>query len=155
MNMGYSNILVAIDLSEESVKVLEKARQIADNNNATLHLLTVIKPLTQVYGGLDMAPIATGTVSFEEEAMKQARDQLDDLATRFRVKSGNVHVVLGSPTHEIKEIANSTGAGLVVVGSHGKHGIGLLLGSTSNGVLHGANCDVLAVRVDFQTDAGA
>ncbi|MCP4009678.1 MAG: universal stress protein, partial [Proteobacteria bacterium] len=33
------------------------------------------------------------------------------------------------------------------LGSHGRHGLGLLLGSTANGVLHLAQCDVLAVRV--------
>jgi len=36
---------------------------------------------------------------------------------------------------------------LVIVGSHGRHGVRLLLGSTANAVLHGAECDVLAVRV--------
>ena len=41
----------------------------------------------------------------------------------------------------------SNGADLIVVGSHGRHGLALLLGSTANGVLHGATCDVLAVRV--------
>lgn len=146
--MGYTNILVAVDLSEESVQILKRARQIADNNNASLHLLTVIKPLTQVYGGLDMAPIASGTVSFEEEAMKQARDQLGDLAARFQIKPENIHVVLGSPTHEIREVAAQYSTDLIVVGSHGRHGIGLILGSTANGVLHGAGCDVLAVRVE-------
>ena len=39
------------------------------------------------------------------------------------------------------------GADIIVVGSHGRHGLALLLGSTANGVLHGASCDVLAVRV--------
>jgi universal stress protein A len=33
------------------------------------------------------------------------------------------------------------------VGSHGRHGLALLLGSTANSVLHGSPCDVLAVRV--------
>ncbi|MCB1684603.1 MAG: universal stress protein [Pseudomonadales bacterium] len=146
--MGYSNILVAVDLSEESVQVLKRAQQIADNNNASLHLLTVIKPLTQVYGGLDMAPIASGAVSFEEEAMKQAQDQLGDLATRFQIKPDHVHVVLGSPTHEIREMATGLRTDLIIVGSHGRHGLGRILGSTANGILHGAKCDVLAVRVD-------
>lgn len=146
--MGYTNILVAVDLSEESVQILKRARQIADNNNASLHLLTVIKPLTQVYGGLDMAPIASGTVSFEEEAVKQAQAQLTDLVGRFQIRPEHIHVVLGSPTHEIREAAAGCGADLIVVGSHGRHGIGLILGSTANGVLHGAKCDVLAVRVD-------
>ncbi|MEO1899758.1 MAG: universal stress protein, partial [Methylococcales bacterium] len=36
---------------------------------------------------------------------------------------------------------------LIVVGSHGRHGLALLLGSTANGVLHHAVCDVLAVRL--------
>ena len=36
---------------------------------------------------------------------------------------------------------------LIVVGSHGRYGLALLMGSTANGVLHGATCDVLAVRV--------
>ena len=43
--------------------------------------------------------------------------------------------------------ANAKGADLIIVGSHGRHGLALLLGSTANGVLHGATCDVLAVRV--------
>ncbi|MGB1202845.1 MAG: universal stress protein [Alloalcanivorax venustensis] len=38
-------------------------------------------------------------------------------------------------------------ADLIVLGSHGKHGIRLLLGSTANAVLHRATCDVLAVRI--------
>ena len=47
-----------------------------------------------------------------------------------------------------KGIAQSKKVDLIVVGSHGRHGLGLLLGATANGVLHGANCDVLTVRVD-------
>ena len=45
--------------------------------------------------------------------------------------------------HSLEE----AGADIIVVGSHGRHGLALLLGSTANGVLHGASCDVLAVRV--------
>ncbi len=37
---------------------------------------------------------------------------------------------------------------LIVTGSHGRSGVSRLLGSTTNGILHGANCDVLAVRID-------
>jgi universal stress protein A len=36
---------------------------------------------------------------------------------------------------------------LIIVGSHGRHGLALIFGSTSNSVLHGAPCDVLAVRI--------
>ena len=44
-------------------------------------------------------------------------------------------------------MAKDIGADLIVVGSHGRYGLALLMGSTANGVLHGATCDVLAVRV--------
>ena len=48
---------------------------------------------------------------------------------------------------EIHSKAEEIGADLIVVGSHGRYGLALLMGSTANGVLHGATCDVLAVRV--------
>jgi universal stress protein A len=44
-------------------------------------------------------------------------------------------------------IADENQADLIVVGSHGRHGIKMLLGSTANAVLHHAHCDVLAVRL--------
>ncbi len=59
----------------------------------------------------------------------------------------NQHLIFGRPESEIHRIAEEQGADLIVVGSHGRHGLALLLGSTANGVLHGASCDVLAVRV--------
>jgi len=36
---------------------------------------------------------------------------------------------------------------LIVLGTHGQKGVQLLLGTTANSVLHGSNCDVLAVRI--------
>ncbi|WP_313899138.1 universal stress protein [Leclercia adecarboxylata] len=44
-------------------------------------------------------------------------------------------------------LAKKQGCDLIVVGSHGRHGLALLLGSTANDILHGAPCDVLAVRL--------
>ncbi len=148
--MPYKHVLVAVDLSEESTQVLDKARETADSHGAKLSLLSVVKPLTQVYGGLDMAPIASGAVSFEEEALQRAEAQLKDLGARYGVADGDVHVLLGAPAHEIREAAKANGADLIIMGTHGRHGLGLLLGSTANAVLHGLECDVLAVRVHFE-----
>jgi len=44
-------------------------------------------------------------------------------------------------------MAKEQGCDLIVVGSHGRHGLALLLGSTSNDLLHGAPCDTLAVAL--------
>ncbi len=147
--MAYSNILVAVDLSEESREVLETARAVAAKTGARMHLVTVVKPLAQVYGGLDMAPISTGNLSFEEEATTQARRQLRDLARAYGASPEDVHVILGAPGKEIRELAKRTDADLIVLGSHGRHGFSLLLGSTANAVLHDAGCNVLAVRLQY------
>ena len=147
--MAYSNILIAIDLSEESREVLDAARTVASRTSARLHLVTVIKPLSQVYGGLDMAPIASGTISFEEEATTQARRQLETLAGEYGIDPKDIHVVLGAPGATVRELARETKADLIVIGSHGRHGFSLLLGSTANAVLHDAGCNVLAVRLQY------
>jgi universal stress protein A len=57
------------------------------------------------------------------------------------------YIVTGHTESEIHRVAKEISADLIIVGSHGRHGLALLLGSTANGVLHGATCDVLAVRV--------
>lgn len=44
-------------------------------------------------------------------------------------------------------MAEDESTDLIIVGSHGRHGLALLLGSTASGVLHHSPCDVLAVRL--------
>jgi universal stress protein A len=51
------------------------------------------------------------------------------------------------PHQEIVSIAEREQVDLIVLGSHGRHGLALLLGSTANSVLHNASCDVMAVRL--------
>ncbi len=150
--MAYKHVLAAVDLSEESAQVLEKARAQADQAGAKLSVVSVVKPLTQVYGGIDVAPLAGSAVSFEEQAIEQAEKQLRDLAARYGVKAEDAHAILGAPAHDIRELAGQLGVDLIVIGTHGRHGFGLLLGSTASAVLHGVERDVLAVRVHFEDE---
>lgn len=145
--MGYKTILAAIDLSDESQQVLDEAKRLATDHGAKLMILSVVKPLTQVYGGLDMAAYTQATVNFEREAQAQVLAQLQALGKNLGVKAEDVQVTVGSPSSQIVDVAKAEGADLIVVGSHGRHGLGLLLGSTANGVLHHAECDVLTVRI--------
>jgi universal stress protein A len=55
-------------------------------------------------------------------------------------------VPIGHISSEILAFAENEHVDLIITGSHGVHGLQLLLGSTSNAILHGAKCDVLAVR---------
>jgi universal stress protein A len=65
----------------------------------------------------------------------------------LQIPEDHQHLIFGRPEAEIHRVAEELEADLIVVGSHGRHGLALLLGSTANGVLHGAKTDVLAVRV--------
>lgn len=145
--MAYKHILAAVDLSEESAQVLDKAREEAGRHGAKLSVVTVVKPLTQVYGGIDVAPLAGSAVSFEEQTIQQAEKQLRHMANERKVTIDDVHVILGAPAHDIRALAGSLDVDLIVIGTHGRHGLGLLLGSTASAVLHGVERDVLAVRV--------
>ncbi len=145
--MAYQQILVAVDLTDEADEVMEAARSIANEQNATLCCITVVRPLARVYGGLDMAPMASGSITFETEALQQAESQLKKLAAKYKIEPANVHAQLGHPPIEIRSRAEDANADLIVIGTHGRHGFGLLLGSTANAVLHGVPCDVLAVKI--------
>jgi len=140
----YSTILVAIDLSDEAVQVAAKAQTLAATNNAALHIIHVIEPLSFAYGG----DIPMDFSGIQDEIQKQAKSQLTAFASKYNIPGENQHIVIGRPESEIHSTAEELGAELIIVGSHGRHGLALILGSTANGVLHGASCDVLAVRVE-------
>jgi universal stress protein A len=139
----YNRLLVAVDLSEDSALVVQRARAISDNNGAELHLIHVIEPLSFAYGG----DIPMDFSGIQDEIHQQATQQLQRFAESNGIDATHQHIVLGRPEVEIHATAEEVGADLIVVGSHGRYGLALLMGSTANGVLHGATCDVLAVRV--------
>lgn len=140
---AYQTIVVAIDLSDESATVVERAVSIAENHGAKLHILHVVESLTLAYGG----DIPMDFTDIQEQLQTQARQRLCQFASRYQVPEEQLHLLIGRAESQVHQLAEDLSADLIVVGSHGRHGLALLLGSTANGVLHGAECDVLAVRV--------
>lgn len=140
----YHHIIVGVDLSEESPQVLTKAVALAQSFSAQLSLAHVIEPITFAYGG-DM-PVDLSEV--QEQLQIKAETELQRLAQLAGYPVQQEHVLVGQPATELHYLAKQQGADLIIVGSHGRKGFALLLGSTSNSVLHGAVCDVLAVRVN-------
>ena len=139
----YRRILLAIDLTEESRQVAASATAIANAFAAELHVVHVIEPLSLAYGG----DIPMDLSSVQEQIHEQAKSHLAEFAHGLDVPADRQYLIFGRPESEIHRIAETNAMELIIVGSHGRHGLALLLGSTANGVLHGANCDVLAVRV--------
>jgi len=141
---NYRQILLAIDFLPESERVLQRALELMRQNGAALTLLHVVEPVAVSF--IDETPLPT-SLTVEQEMLDEAVAHLARIAEQHADVAIKTRVEVGAPKVEILRIAEEEQADLVVVGSHGRHGLELLLGSTANGVLHKAPCDLLAVRI--------
>ena len=142
-NYTYRHILVGLDLTDETPQVLAKAIQIARVYNAQLSIAHVLEPITFAYGG-DM-PLDISEMQAQQ--VQRAEQELQAILKNIDFPIAQEHVLVGQPASELHYLAEQQDADLIIVGSHGRKGFALLLGSTPNSVLHGATCDVLAVYV--------
>ena len=144
MTSPYRKVLVAIDCSDESAEVLSRAAGVQEGTDGELHLIHVIEPLALAYG----ADVPMDVTDLQSGLVKQARDTALEYAGHYRIPESRIHVELGSIEKTILDKADDIGADLIVVGSHARSGLALLLGSTARGLVPGAHCDVLAVKMD-------
>ena len=142
---NYKHILLAVDFSDHCEAIASRAKDMAEKHQAKLSMIHVVDnlPITDAAYG----PVIPFDVDLTEQLMDAAKERLAKLAEQFDVDEDDRWLELGSPKLEIIRIAEENAVDLIVVGSHGRHGLALLLGSTANGVLHHAKCDVLAVRL--------
>lgn len=141
---NYKHILLAVDFSPHGNEVTNRARQLAELHHAQLSVVHVVEnlPITDAtYGPIPF------DVDFTQSLLDDSKKRLNEVADKLHVPEDRQWLEMGSPKLEIVRIADENQADLIVIGSHGRHGLSLLLGSTANGVLHHANCDVLAVRL--------
>ena len=143
----FKRILVAVDGSDTSNKALLAALQLARDRNSKLRLVHAMDELGSVTGYRYSAQlrevvreereqILHDALAIAQAAGAQADTQLADAAGR---RLGEV----------IAEAAQAWDADLVVVGTHGRRGVGrVLLGSGAEGVLRMSNVPVLTVRGD-------
>jgi universal stress protein A len=143
----YRHVVAAIDLTQESQQVLDLAQTVGEQERAEMHVVHVIKPFQHAYAGINPATLSDVGVRFEQEADHQARIELRNLAMRRGLSEANMHVRHGTPSREIQDVVSEVHGDLLVIGTHGKAGVELLLGSVANAVIHGIRCDVLAVKI--------
>lgn len=140
----YNKILVAVDLASNADHLCEKATAMASLHQATLSLVHVVEPIVSDSAFDTMPPLP---VDFDDVMLKHARSAVQKLGERFAIDKQHQFLEIGVTKREIIRVARDEGADLIILGSHGRHGAQLLLGSTANAVLHHAHCDVLAVRI--------
>ncbi|MBF7143343.1 MULTISPECIES: universal stress protein [Pseudomonas] len=143
--MSYQHILVAVDLTEECDPVIKRASVLAAGTGATLSLVHIVEPMAMAFGG----DVPMDLSQLQQQQFDQAKARMLALRAKYpEIEEQYCHLTYGQPRQEIHKLAKEQACDMIIVGSHGRHGLGLLLGSTSNDVLHGAPCDVLAVKLD-------
>ena len=150
MNATLRKILIALDATDEAEEVLEGATALDPRGAAEIQVVTVIPPLMGGVSGMDGASFAASWPlrDMEETIAQETTKNIRERVAAFGIEPEHVVTRIGRPALEIKAQAKEFGADLIVIGSHGRHGLsGMMLGSTANGVLHGSPCDVLTVRV--------
>jgi nucleotide-binding universal stress UspA family protein len=144
-------ILVAVDGSENARRALEAAVDIAKRLKAELLIAHVV----YVPGLLWSMGLPGSTIPVEkiEDDAERIGQQLVSNAVKFAKDGGVTNpkgetvAKLASPAQGIVELAEQSGADVIVVGTRGMGGFKkLLLGSVANSVLHYAHCSVLVVK---------
>lgn len=142
--LKYQHILVAVDLSPVTDQVLSQAQDIAKESKAMLSLVHVMEHSPVAYGGEFSIPV---DVNLEQSLEHEVRNEIQKLGERYGIPPERQFLESGSVKLAVNDLAEELQADLIVVGTHGHHGLDLLLGSRANAILHRAKCDVLVIRV--------
>lgn len=141
-------IVVAVDFSNVTARVLEMASDLAKAFGAQLRLFHVVEPEPS-YTAYGFTPDEFPALhAYQDEARRRAHSQLAELLDQVKpdLPSATSQIAEGSPLHSLLDYVKESGADMVVLGSHG-HGViaSLLLGSVAEGMVRKATVPTLIV----------
>lgn len=139
------NILVPTDFSSLSQSALEYARDLADNMNATIHILHVIDKNMPFIPGKQNLSETELTAALEADSEKQLSAFIEEVENDTDIKVNGV-IKHGIDFEEITKYAIEVRAELIVIATHGRTGImHSLLGSVAEKVIQHSKCPVLVI----------
>jgi nucleotide-binding universal stress UspA family protein len=142
-SVSIKTILVPTDFSEGSQVALDHAVTLAKSFHAKIVLLHVIETTTYT---MTEALQLVNVYDVVKTAVEPVLDQMVSELQRAQVTASRV-VVQGSSAHDIVSQAHEVGADMIVMGTHGRHGVNrLFVGSVAERVVRLAHCPVLTVR---------
>ncbi|GAB1266638.1 universal stress protein [Aurantivibrio infirmus] len=130
----YKTILCAIEASKEGRQVLGKAAELAKACNAKLVVIHVI--------AYTLLP-----KDYQKALTDEVSPKFNKIADSFSISKKNRVIKVGKPYDLVCREAKKRKADLIVLGTHSKKGIQSLVGSTANGVVNYAKCDVTLIRI--------
>lgn len=132
--------LVAVDMAFQSKaedngnhSIIEAARHLANACGAALHLISVYDSGASDHGDLSLY-----------EARKRA---FDALASQHGIASEHRHFIPGAPANAIRFYLQRSAYDLLVIGAANHHLLASDIGLTAEGILEGAGCSVLAIKL--------
>lgn len=144
--MGYKHVLFATDLMSGFEEAADKAKKLAGFFGAKLSLVHVVEPIpTYAYS-------LYSNVDLEHKLLEEAKAEVAKLGKALSIAEADQHVVLGAPKFEVLAMRDELKADLIIVSTHSKHGLSKFLGSTANGIVQGAHCDVLTLHLDEKAE---
>jgi universal stress protein A len=139
----YQRILTAVDLNDQSAAVVAKAAELAAQWHAELTLLHVVEfvPIEPMSDALVPA------MQVDDQVIRRAQERIQVLARAVGLADQCCRVATGNVKTEVLRLARDSRADLILLGSRERHGLSILVNLVEDTVLHGAPCDVLAIRV--------
>lgn len=136
----FEHILVPTDGSDAARSAAKTGIDLAAEHGATVHVLSVVKPIHSDEGGTEQAM----------ESIRAARERtVVELAELAEAKGlvATTAVETGVPVKKILDYTETNDIDLVVMGTHGRTGIGrFLIGSVTEKVVRLADIPVLTVH---------
>lgn len=142
-------ILVALDFSRTSKRVVSEAAKLASAFGSRVVLMHSVPPSPII--ATDLVPLVGPALMVTQDVEKSARLHLERMQRALARKGTDAEVVStsGHPVTQIVAEAKRRGSQYVVVGSHGHSAFyDLVLGSTASGVIKRAPCPVVIVPAD-------
>jgi len=140
---SYRNVLAVVDLGRDSLAVVRRARELCAGAESRLTLLHVV----EFVPAEPLSDALLPTVQIEAELVERARARLTALVAEMGPPAARFEVATGNVKAQITGFARDGHHDLIVIGSHERHGLSILVNLTEDTVLHAAPCDVLAVRL--------
>jgi nucleotide-binding universal stress UspA family protein len=141
--LAVHTILHPTDFSGQSQNAFALACALTRDYGARLIVLHVVPPALVAYGEGIVPPDP-------EEVRAEAQAQLDQLPTPRPDVRAERRLTEGDTVDEVLRVAQEVNADLIVMGTHGRTGLGrLLMGSVAEQVVRRAPCPVLTVKAPF------
>ncbi|MCC6955453.1 MAG: universal stress protein [Anaerolineales bacterium] len=138
----FSNILLAVDGSDPSLRAAKVAGEMARELGSTLWVVVCYDPIPSYLGEPNLQQALNERLQYTADIMAPALAAIGDVP-------GEIHkeTLEGPPAEAVLNVMQAREIDLIIMGTRGRGQLtGLLLGSQSHKVVTHANCPVMLVR---------